>query len=78
MAVAGLTSLHDRQKMALQTAHHQKSVLHAIAAIGTLHEKLLASAVEPAESQDQRTTFALEQCNKSIQVTSASVCNRMG
>ena len=63
--------------MVLQVARHEKSVLHALAAIATLHEKLLFSAADPAESQDQRTTFALEQCNKSIQVMKVSCCDRM-
>lgn len=41
---------------------------HAIAAIGALHEKLLTGSVNPNQSQDRRTRFALEQCNKSIQL----------
>lgn len=63
--------------MVLQVARHEKSVLHAVAAIATLHEKLLVSAADPAESQDQRMTFALEQCNKSIQVMTATSRDRM-
>lgn len=74
---ARLTSLQTRQQMVLQVASHEKSVLHAVAAIATLHEKLLVSAAEPAESQGQRTTFALEQCNKSIQVMTAASCAGM-
>lgn len=61
----GLTN--NRQKMVLQAGHHEPSVRHALAAIGSLHEKLLAGTVDPSQPQDARTRFALEQCNKSIQ-----------
>lgn len=52
--------------MVLQAGHHEASVRHALAAIGSLHEKLLAGTVDPSQPQDARTRFALEQCNKSI------------
>ena len=55
------------QRMVLQAGRQEPAVRHAIAAIGALHEKLLTGAVNPEQSQDQRTRFALEQCNKSIQ-----------
>ena len=53
--------------MVLQAGRQEPAVRHAIAAIGALHEKLLTGAVNPEQSQDKRTQFALEQCNKSIQ-----------
>ncbi|KAF7185281.1 Aspercryptin biosynthesis cluster-specific transcription regulator atnN [Pseudocercospora fuligena] len=57
------------QKMVLVAARHEPAVRHAVAAIGALHEKLLAGVVNPAETtQDKRGRFALEQCNKSIQI----------
>lgn len=55
------------QRMVLQAGRHEPAVRHAIAAIGALHEKLLTGAVDPNQSQDSKTRFALEQCNKSIQ-----------
>ena len=55
------------QRMVLQAGRNEPAVKHAIAAVGALHEKLLTGAVNPNESQDRRTQFALEQCNKSIQ-----------
>ena len=55
------------QRMVLQAGRHEPAVRHAIAAIGALHEKLLTGAVNPDQSQDSKTRFALEQCNKSIQ-----------
>lgn len=54
--------------MVLQAGRHEAPVRHAIAAIGALHEKLLTGAVNPGQSQDRQTRFALEQCNKSIQL----------
>jgi hypothetical protein len=56
------------QRMVLQAGRVEPAVRHAIAAIGALHEKLLTGALNPAELQDRRTRFALEQCNKSIQI----------
>lgn len=55
------------QRMVLQAGRQEPAVRHAIAAIGALHEKLLTGAVNADQSQDKRTRFALEQCNKSIQ-----------
>ena len=55
------------ERMVLQAGRHEPAVKHAIAAVGALHEKLLTGAVTPGVSQDRRTRFALEQCNKSIQ-----------
>ena len=55
------------QRMVLQAGRHEPAFIYAIAAIGDLHEKLLTGSVNPAQAQDKRTRFALEQCNKSIQ-----------
>lgn len=65
--LAGYFDLPFWQRMVLQAGRHEPAVKHAIAAIGTLHEKLLTGAVNSNVSQDKRTRFALEQCNKSIQ-----------
>ena len=54
------------QRTVLQAARNEPAVRYAVAGIGALHEKLLTGSVSPEQSQDQRTRFALEQCNKSI------------
>ena len=54
------------QRTVLQAARNEPAVRYAVAGIGALHEKLLTGAVSPEQCQDQRTRFALEQCNKSI------------
>ena len=54
------------ERMVLQAGRHEPAVRHVLAAIGSLHEKLLIGAVYPDETKDERTTFALEQCNSAI------------
>lgn len=55
------------QRMLLQSGRHSPAVKHAIAAIGTLHEKLLIGADDQDATSQRKTRFALEQCNQSIQ-----------
>lgn len=55
------------RRMVLQTGQHEPAVRHAITAISALHEKFLAGVIDPSEPEDERTRFALEQCNKSIE-----------
>lgn len=54
------------QRMLLQSARHSPAVKHAIAAIGTLHEKLLIGKDDEDATSQRKTRFALEQCNQSI------------
>jgi len=54
------------QRMLLQSGRHSPAVKHAIAAIGTLHEKLLMGADDQDATSQRKTRFALEQCNQSI------------
>lgn len=54
--------------MVLQAGRQEPAVRHAIAAIGALHKKLLHGNLSPDPMQDERTRFALEQCNKSIKL----------
>lgn len=54
------------QQTVLRAGRHEPAVRHAIAAVGALHERLLAGDHSPDGSHDRRTQFALEQCNKSI------------
>lgn len=53
--------------MLLQSGRHSPAVKHAIAAIGTLHEKLLIGRDDQDTTSQRKTRFALEQCNQSIQ-----------
>lgn len=55
------------QQMLLQSGFQSPAVTHAIAAIGALHEKLLAGADKKELSNPRKCSFALEQCNQSIQ-----------
>lgn len=54
------------QRMVLQAGRHEPAIKHAIAAVGAMHERLLVGSPAPGDGPDQRTKFALEQCNKSI------------
>lgn len=54
------------QRMLLQSARHSPAVKHAVAAIGTLHEKLLIGKDDQDAAIQRKTRFALEQCNQSI------------
>lgn len=54
------------QRMLLQSARHSPAVKHAVAAIGTLHEKLLIGKDDQDATIQRKTRFALEQCNQSI------------
>lgn len=56
------------QRMLLQSGRHDPAVKHAIAAIGALHERLLIGGDEQDVTHQQKTRFALEQCNQSIQL----------
>jgi hypothetical protein len=53
--------------MLLQSGRDCPAVKHAIAAIGTLHEKLLIGGDDTDVTNMRKTRFALEQCNQSIQ-----------
>jgi hypothetical protein len=55
------------QQMLLQSGFQSPAVTHAIAAIGALHEKLLAGADKKELGNPRKCSFALEQCNQSIQ-----------
>jgi hypothetical protein len=55
------------QRMLLQSGRDCPAVKHAIAAIGTLHEKLLIGGDDTDVTNMRKTRFALEQCNQSIQ-----------
>lgn len=54
------------QQTILQAGRHEPAVMHAIAAVGAMHERLLLDGPTLDEAHDPQTKFALEQCNKSI------------
>lgn len=54
------------QCMVLLAGRHELAVRRAIAAIGALQEEVLSGSVDPEQSHDPRTRFALEECNKSL------------
>ena len=55
-------------RIVLPAGQSEPAVRHAVAAIGALHEMVLSDTLQAEEAQHgERTRFALEQCNKSIQ-----------
>ncbi|KAK3669626.1 hypothetical protein LTR78_010501 [Recurvomyces mirabilis] len=54
------------QKMVIQTSYHQPAILHAITAIGALHEAIIQRAFADEKRKSQAMEFALNQCNRAI------------
>ncbi|KAK5124474.1 hypothetical protein LTR85_001691 [Meristemomyces frigidus] len=54
------------QLMVIQTSYYQPAILHAITAIGALHEAILQRAFADEKRKVQATEFALSQCNRAI------------
>lgn len=54
------------QRMVIQTSYHEPSILHAITAIGALHEAIMQRAFADEQRKAQAMEFALSQCNKAI------------
>jgi hypothetical protein len=50
----------------IQYSYHEPVILHAISAIGSLHESILRGAFLNEKSKAQAVEFALTQCNRSI------------
>jgi len=50
----------------MQYSYHEPVVLHAISAIGSLHESILRGAFQDEKTKTQAVEFALTQCNRSI------------
>ncbi|TKA74080.1 hypothetical protein B0A55_05220 [Friedmanniomyces simplex] len=54
------------QRMVIQTSYHEPAILHAITAIGALHEAIMQRAFADEKRKAQAMDFALNQCNKAI------------
>ena len=52
--------------MVIQTSYHEPAILHAITAIGALHECIMQRAFADEKRKAQAIEFALSQCNKAI------------
>jgi hypothetical protein len=50
----------------IQYSYHEPVVLHAVSAIGSLHESILRGAFQDEKTKTQAVEFALTQCNRSI------------
>lgn len=50
----------------IQYSYHEPVILHALSAIGALHESILQGAFIDEEQKVQAVEFALTQCNRSI------------
>jgi hypothetical protein len=54
------------QRMVIQTSYHEPAILHAITAIGALHECIMQRAFADEKRKARAIEFALNQCNKAI------------
>lgn len=54
------------QKMVIQTSYYEPAILHAITAIGALHECIMQRAYGDERRRATAMSFALGQCNRAI------------
>ncbi|KAK0262282.1 hypothetical protein B0A54_05229 [Friedmanniomyces endolithicus] len=54
------------QRSVIQTSYHEPAILHAITAIGALHEAIMQRAFADEKRKAQTMEFALHQCNRAI------------
>ncbi|KAK4545137.1 hypothetical protein LTR36_003688 [Oleoguttula mirabilis] len=54
------------QRMVIQWSYHEPAILHAITAIGALHEAIMQRAFADEKRKAQAMEFALSQCNRAI------------
>ncbi|KAK0858816.1 hypothetical protein LTS02_009713 [Friedmanniomyces endolithicus] len=54
------------QRTVIQTSYHEPAILHAITAIGALHEAIMQRAFADEKRKAQTMEFALHQCNRAI------------
>ena len=60
------------QRMVIQTSYHEPAILHAITAIGALHECIMQRAFADEKRKARAIEFALNQCNKAISCLTSS------
>jgi hypothetical protein len=53
-------------RMVTQASYHEPAILHAIIAIGSLHESIMQGAFMDESRKDRAVDYALRQCNRSI------------
>jgi len=54
------------QRTVIQTSYHEPAIMHAITAIGALHEAIMQRAFSDEKRKAQTMEFALHQCNRAI------------
>ncbi|KAK3114961.1 hypothetical protein LTR53_006187 [Teratosphaeriaceae sp. CCFEE 6253] len=54
------------QRLVIQTSYHEPAILHAITAIGALHEAIMQRALADERRKAAAMEFALGQCNRAI------------
>lgn len=64
--MAGFFAISFWQRMVIQASYHEPAILHAITAIGALHEAILQHSLVGEKRKAQAMEFALSQCNRSI------------
>ena len=66
------------QRMVIQTSYHEPAILHAITAIGALHECIMQRAFADEKRKARAIEFALSQCNKAITCLTSSQSQSSG
>lgn len=66
------------QRMVIQTSYHEPAILHAITAIGALHECIMQRAFADEKRKARAIEFALNQCNKAISCLTKSQASGVG
>ncbi|KAK5114461.1 hypothetical protein LTR62_002396 [Meristemomyces frigidus] len=64
--IAGFFDSTFWQKIVIQTSYHEPAILHAITAIGALHEAIMQRAFANEKRKAHAMEFALSQCNRAI------------
>ncbi|EMC95822.1 hypothetical protein BAUCODRAFT_56219, partial [Baudoinia panamericana UAMH 10762] len=64
--MAGFFDSSFWQRMVIQNSFHEPAILHAVTAIGALHEAIMQRAFAEEKRKAQALAFALDQCNKAI------------
>lgn len=76
--MAGFFDSSFWQRMVIQTSYHEPAILHAITAIGALHECIMQRAFADETRKARAIEFALNQCNKAISCLTASETSATG
>ncbi|KAK5168949.1 uncharacterized protein LTR77_006258 [Saxophila tyrrhenica] len=70
--MAGFFDSSFWQRMVIQTSYHEPAILHAITAIGALHECIMQRSFADETRKARAVEFALNQCNKAISCLTSS------